>query len=238
MTGALRALATFLHRLPQRRPRSAVMLSLGKILLRTDNTTVMAYIRNQGGRHRALTDMAVQMWEMATNKGCLLDAVHVPGVYNQSDVLSRRFVAEWKLRRQTFLSITRSLGPCTLDLFASAQTKQLPRYVTWRFDPQAAGTDAFLIPWAKERLWAFPPVALIGRLLRRLMEEGGSMLLLTPDWPSQPWWPTLLGLTSKEPLRVSHPSLLTTPDSRSTSSPPFSEALVWDLSIPSPRAGD
>ena len=142
------------------------------------------------------------------------------------------------LRPEIFKQITHSLGNCTLDLFASSRTAQLPRYVSWRHDPQSAGMDAFLVPWAKERLWAFPPIALIGRVLQRLQQEGGRMLLLTPDWPSQPWWPALFDMATREPLRISHPVLLQECGSRSGSQPPFAQGLVWDLSLPSQGSAD
>ena len=232
MTGALKALKRLINRLPRLRQLGAVSLSSRTLLFRTDNMTVMAYVRNQGGRVKELTALALQMWQIATASGYMLDAVHIPGKLNvRSDTLSRVFPlnTEWKLNPEVFRRISRSLGPFTLDLFASETNAQLPRFVTWRYHPDASGTDAFLVPWEGERLWAFPPVKLIGRVLQHLQDRGGQLTLLTPDWPSQPWWPTAQSLQSQPPMRITHPELLIGSPS-SSSAPPFSACLVWSLS--------
>ena len=42
--------------------------------------------------------------------------------------------------------------------------------------------------------YAFPPFCLIGRCLKKVREEEASLLLVTPIWKSQPWYPALLEL--------------------------------------------
>ena len=45
--------------------------------------------------------------------------------------------------------LDRQLGPLTVDLFASRLTNQLPRYFSWRPDPQAEAMSAFSQRWDK-----------------------------------------------------------------------------------------
>ena len=42
---------------------------------------------------------------------------------------------------------------------------------------------------------AHPPLGDIPTLLRHITNTGARVLALVPDWPSQPWWPTLTSLT-------------------------------------------
>ena len=58
---------------------------------------------------------------------------------------------------KVFQQICQSLGPLQIDLFASRLTKQLPRYYSWRPDPEAEATDAFTQNWAQARGFANPP---------------------------------------------------------------------------------
>jgi len=41
------------------------------------------------------------------------------------------------------------VGPLEVDLFASCLTKQLPQFYSWRADPEAAATDAFMQDWSQ-----------------------------------------------------------------------------------------
>ena len=55
----------------------------------------------------------------------------------------------------------------TIDLFASRLNAQIPRYVSWRPEPQCVAVDAFSIQWGNEVFYAFPPFALIPRVLQK-----------------------------------------------------------------------
>ena len=47
---------------------------------------------------------------------------------------------------------------------------------------------------------AFPPFCLIMRSLAKLREQGGELVLVTPVWPTQVWYPTLLDLSVSLPV--------------------------------------
>ena len=81
-----------------------------------------------------------------------------------------------------------------MDLFATRLNNQLGRYVSWRPDPFAVATDAFAISWQGEVGYAFPPFALIGKCLQKVRQEKCTVVLVTPVWDAQPWYPVLLDL--------------------------------------------
>ena len=172
--------------------------------LKMDSTAAISYINHMGGtRSQSLSHKACELWQWCLQRGITLSAEHLPGVMNTAaDTESRtvRSSAEWRLNREVFSRITQVLGSCSIDLFASRLNNQLPRYMSWRPDPFAVGTDALQMPWWSERGYAFPPFALIGRCLRKIHQEGCSVILVAPVWVTQPWYPMLLELLVDLPL--------------------------------------
>ena len=61
------------------------------ILIRTDSSTVVAYINKQGGSCSAcLCTLALKLWEFCIQRNLMIKAVHVPGIDNsKTDALSR-----------------------------------------------------------------------------------------------------------------------------------------------------
>ena len=119
---------------------------------------------------------------------------------------------EWMLERSICHRVMQALGPCSVDLFATRLNNQLERYVSWRPDPFAIATDTFTIPWQEEVGYAFPPFALIGRCLQKVRQEGCVLVLVTPVWDTQPWYPILLDLPVGYPLLLPlHNRLLVDP---------------------------
>ena len=59
---------------------------------------------------------------------------------------------------------------------------------------------AFTLDWGNWRGYAFPPFKLIHRCLLKIWKDQADVLLLTPVWPAQPWWPTIMEL-AYQPLQ-------------------------------------
>ena len=107
------------------------------------------------------------------------------------------------LNPAVFQQIHHSLGPpLHIDLFASCLTKQLPRYYSLRPDPEATATDAFTQNWAQERGFANPPWCLIPRCLIQLRKQQARVVLITPLWPYQSWYPVLLEMLGDYPCQL------------------------------------
>ena len=111
------------------------------VLLYLDNTTAAAYINNLG-RTVSLqaTTLARHLWMWCLEKDIILSAQHLPGKQNVR-------WSDWMLCPRIFQKIQVTMGPMEVDLFASWLTNQLPRFFSWRPDPLAEATDAFLQDW-------------------------------------------------------------------------------------------
>ena len=68
-----------------------------------------------------------------------------------------------------------------MDLFATRDNRLLNRYVTWQPDPSAVTVDAFMFPLKGENPYCFPPVACIPRLLREVLCQQITVIVVAPD---------------------------------------------------------
>lgn len=166
------------------------------VLLRMDNISAIAFLNRMGGTHsKLLSDLAVEIWKWCLARDVFIHAEHLPGVENTRADWESRHVEEsgdWMLDRQIFQQLDRSLGPFTVDLFASRTNAQLPQYCSWRPDPEAWCVDAFMVTWATQFPYMFPPFILIPQCLSKMRAEQASGVLIAPVWPNQVWFPQLL----------------------------------------------
>ena len=119
------------------------------------------------------------------------------------DTLSRFFKGhlEWKLQPSIFNNVVVKLGAMlTVDLSASRSNNQLKSFVSWLPDPVAMACDAFAMSWTDELIYAFPPFALIARVLQEIDRDGAKGILIFPLWQTQHWFPRMLRLLTAVPV--------------------------------------
>ena len=147
-----------------------------------------------------MTSLTRDLLALTTSNNITLTAHHLAGEKNiVADLLSRPghiCKNEWCLDKRTFAYVQRKatnlgFGPLTVDLFANALTKQLPRYGSPHHDDYALLTDALQAKWpVDEGLYAFPPTTIIDRVLAKIREERPPRLtLIAPNSPNTSWYP-------------------------------------------------
>ena len=186
------------------------------VLLRVDNTTAVAYLNNMGGvKSPNCNDAAKEIWKWCIQKHIWITASHIPGKLNvEADHRSRQFNdgSEWMLNPAKFQEIASHYGTPEIDLFASRLNKQVERYVAWQPDPEAENVDAFTLDWGPLDFYAFPPFCLISRCLQKIRQDKAKGIVVVPNWPTQPWFPVLMSLTTERPMLLRHSAeLLTLP---------------------------
>ena len=173
-----------------------------------DNSTVVAFVNKQGGTvSRALCLLASRLLRWTESFDVHLDARYLPGESNvMADLLSRRgqvVGTEWSLHPQVARSLLRVWGNPSIDLFATCLNAKLPLYCSLVPDPQAVFEDAFRQPWDDLDLYAFPPFALVGRVIALVQESSQvAMTLVAPLWPEKEWFADLLLLLTQPPLAL------------------------------------
>ena len=159
------------------------------VYLYMDNTSAISYFNCRGGTTSpSLCNLAKETWQWCMSQNISLVANHLPGHLNTvADAESRILMDhwDWQLHPGIFHKISLKWGPFAVDLFASRLTHQLPVYFSWRPDPQAATTDAFLQIWATMRCYANPPWGLILRVLSEISRQQAEVVTIAPVWKSR-----------------------------------------------------
>jgi hypothetical protein len=136
----------------------------------------------------------------------------------QADAASRfQLVPDWHLDPHHFQKISSLWGPPQIDLFASLQSAQTMRFMSWRAADSPEAINAPSMRWDFALAYLFPPIPLLKRVVRKLELSKGVFLLVTPYWEAQTWFASLQALQVLDVRRL-----------------PFHDDLVIDLSTGEP----
>ena len=197
-------------------------LCVGKIVLgATDNTTVVAYINEEGGMRSG--PLCALLWRILTwcsQQQVTLKARHIPGRLNViGDKLSRlgqTIQTEWSPLPEVFQKLCNKWHQPQIDLFAMRFNHKLPQFVSPVLDSLAVAVDALTLPWKDLDAYAFPPTAILGKVVEKLMDSPCKILILIAlGWPNMPWFWDLVTISTQVPLSLPNlPNLLTQPFSQ------------------------
>ena len=100
-----------------------------------------------------------------------------------------------------------------MDQYASRFCHQLPRYIVWQSHHQRVATDAFQLDCKYQLLYAFPPLLMIERVLRKVQKDHTNMTIVIHTWQSQSRYLILLKIIFKNTISSSnHPKVLFSPE--------------------------
>ena len=198
------------------------------VLIATDNTTVVAYINKEGGmKSGSLCALLWRILSWCTRQQITLRARHIPGRLNViADKLSRlgqTIQTEWSLHPEVFQAVCSRWHQPQVDLFATRFNNKLPQFVSPVPDPQAWAVDALSLSWEDLDPYAFPPAAILGKVVEKLQDYPcNRIILIAPGWPNMPWFWDLVAMSSQIPLCLPNiPNLV---------SQPFNQVLHRNLS--------
>ena len=211
------------------------------IALFCDNVTTVAYLRRLGGtRFQVLFLIAKEILLWVESMKITLLPQFIQGSLNtRADLLSRPNLvigSEWTLHPEVVQDLLHQ-WPAVIDLFATFLTARLPVFFAPAWEPNAAGVDAFLQPWDNLQAYAFPPIAIIKRVLLKLRASHNyDLTLIAPFWPQRECFPDLLELLSDIPIELpKRRDLLLRPHfNRFHENLPMLRLTAWRLSSDSP----
>ena len=177
------------------------------VVLATDNTTVVAYLQNQGGtRCHALFLLCKEILLLCLLSHIHLVVRHIPGTFNVlADCLSRfhnPVNTEWELRQVVFDSVVLRWDRPHVDLFATSLNHKLETFVSPVPDPLSFAVDAMSLSWDGMFAYAFPPFRFLLQVLLKIKQSDCKIILIAPAWPRQAWFPELLLLSCARPLKL------------------------------------
>ena len=123
------------------------------ILIRSDNSTVVAYLNKEGGtKSLSLCHLTWEILQWAVRFGVNLKAAHVPGKKNIiADNLSRGRtgprLTEWALNKKVINQVFSIFQKPNIDLFATRENRQLKVFCSpWPME-EAWSSDALSVDW-------------------------------------------------------------------------------------------
>ena len=167
------------------------------ILIRTDNMWVYWYLRKLGGNgrgwQRAIMNLTKEVYAWALqNDARICAAEWIPSEENvQADAISR-FIdhGNWAVEQWVFQLAEDQWGPHSVDRMAAAENKKCLRFNAWRLCPGCEAVNCFTQDWRGENNWVAPPLGMILRVLRLIVEQEVEATLFIPTWDA-PWRPLL-----------------------------------------------
>ncbi len=174
------------------------------VLLRIDNTTAISYINRMGGvQFEHLNKIAKEIWTWYEHRNIWIFASYIWSEDNViADQESRKLepATEFSLSQEAFEHLCTAFGKPKIDLFASRINYKCRKYVSWKQDPGSIAIDAFTISWNNIFFYAFPPFALIPKVLKKILNDNVRGILVVPNWPSQAWFPRCMQMFESKPV--------------------------------------
>lgn len=186
------------------------------VLHRTDSISTYYILKKGGSRRNLVLDaIASQVMVYCAVYGITLSMQYVGAgaiILSGADALSRRLdETDCKLNPVVMEALCARFGAVQVDRFATAASVQSvggQRLPYWGLfaDGLAEGVDSLSADWRGVFNYAFPPVKVVGEVLRLVAEQQAKVLLIVPRWESQWWWPMLQHMASElVPLAVLAP---------------------------------
>ena len=82
-------------------------------------------------------------------------------------------------------------GPFDYDRFANHEDAKVPRFSSAIWNPGCEVVDAFSQNWAGFNNWLVPPIYLVPKTIRHLVNCEAVGTLIVPKWKSAQFWPLI-----------------------------------------------
>jgi ribonuclease HI len=193
--------------------RFAFLLTLSQVRhlrLHSDNMAVVYNIARKAAA-RNLYPALRHLLNLCLRLDLHLTAQHVAGVKNETaDSLSRLSRSgDYSLREGKYQEMCARLRVYPeIDLFATAENTKLPLFVSPRTIDRTWVRDALSIPWKGLLPFLHPPVPLVSKCLRKILEENIAAVIVLPHWKGQSWSVLLNKMSVKEMVIVKSDEVL------------------------------
>ena len=169
----------------------------------------------QNGRHpiRSVSGLDEKS-DYALSRRITVTAEHLVGVENTEANQENRGLQELEQLETKYQSISHSvpgLGSFQDRSFADRLNCQLDKFVNRKPDPAAEAVDAFHVNWSQLKGYAFPQFEILGRCVVKVVEDRAILVVITPTWHTQPWFPGLLSMTIASPILFPPPQHMLMP---------------------------
>ena len=167
----------------------------------SDKITAVAYVNRLGGSNVDLNNVIFLECEQNNIK---LVAKYFGRFFEpKSGDLSRQASPyKWKLHPRAFEMLDVLWGPDSIDRFTSTNTAQLDWYNSYFADPFTLGVDAMSMNWKGENNYINPPFFMIGKVLKKIVQDQAEATIIAPAWRNKWWFQELKCLAVSPPFKL------------------------------------
>ena len=189
-----------------------------------DNMVALTYLKKMGAtRNQKITKIAKKTKKLGTfdlkwDSNYSRISPECLNKLKDQESCRRMDSSVWMLNKNVLQNLFSKLGTPEIDLFTSRVSHQLPKYVAWNPNPYSIATDALSVLWSQKDCYTFHPFYLIPRVLSEILhKQEHSVILITPCWQTQLWYPKILSMLEAMPVFTkNYPRLLINLSGRST----------------------
>jgi hypothetical protein len=175
-------------------PKFASVLGGQCVRWHVDNMNVVRILKN-GSMKPHLQSIVVQIYKFIRSYDIVLIPVWVPRELNKrADALSRKAYTDcddWQVSSGKFRYLDKLWGPFTIDRFATDRNAKCLRFNSKVWCPGTEAIDSLSVVWHSEVNWLVPPPNLALSVIKKLLNENSTGVLIVPVWKSAPYWPML-----------------------------------------------
>lgn len=170
------------------------------VKLYSDNQNVVR-ISQIGSIKPELQTLAFSIYTICLSRNIDFSVAMVPREQNvEADLVSKVFdFDDLAVSNHIFSFFNTVWGPYAYDIFASCNNFKINTFYSLFWTPGTSGVDAFAFDWPQDAYvnWSVPPISLIGRTVRHLLNCGAKGTLVVPKWKSSAFWPSLIDKNGK-----------------------------------------
>ncbi|MEW8544359.1 MAG: reverse transcriptase domain-containing protein [Candidatus Thiodiazotropha sp.] len=158
----------------------------------SDNQGVTTIVR-KGSMKQELQDIAFEIFNVCICKSIHLHMEWIPRSENSiADYFSRiEDHDDWGISVHILHMLQCKFGTLSIDWFASDHNAKLARFFSRFWNPFCLGVDAFTETWTFEFGLFVPPITLVTRVIKKMIVDRATGVLVIPCWRSAPFWPIL-----------------------------------------------
>lgn len=198
------------------------LVSNKKVVLMMDNQVAIAILSNQHSKSMELLELVNQFWKITLQlKMRILTFKYIPSIENTiCDSQSRNIqFHSWEVKKQILIMIEKSLKiTTTIDRFANKNNTKKKKYNSAIRDPTATAIDAFTQNWSLEINYWAPPLALLPKVIKKIIEDQAVGILVFPEWKATNWYILLKTILIKQ-IKIHQEDFLPNP---------FGKTEVWE----------
>ena len=162
--------------------QSLIEICKGKMVVVQVDALNLLGIVNRGSPSLALNTLARELFWFCLSHKIVLSIEWVPRENNTlADDISKLLVPnDYSISSHYFAKLDVKWGPHTCDTFSSNENNQCQKFYSLHWCRGTSGVNGFVFDWSMDNSWIHAPFRLIGRIWRKLSDQGAKATIIVP----------------------------------------------------------